>query len=75
MTCYRKEVKSVDGFVLDGTPQSIKEIDQSQSPQRMTFWNERQGAISTSCPLWTARRPLEGVTFKDHYDYRLGLSR
>ena len=40
MTVTAKEVKSVDGFVLDGTPQSIK-IDQSQSPQRLTFWNER----------------------------------
>ena len=44
MTVTAKEVKSVDGFVLDGTPQSIK-IDQSQSPQRMTFWNERQGGV------------------------------
>ena len=41
MTVTVKEVKSVDGFVLDGTPQSIK-IDQNQSPQRMTFWNARR---------------------------------
>ena len=44
MTITAKEVKTVDGFVLDGTPQSIK-IDQSQSPQRLTFWNERQGGL------------------------------
>ena len=44
MTITAKEVKTVDGFVLDGTPQSIK-INQSQSPQRMTFWNERQGGV------------------------------
>ena len=44
MTISAREVKTVDGFVLDGTPQSIK-IDQSQSPQRMTFWNERQGGV------------------------------
>ena len=44
MTITAREVKTVDGFVLDGTPQSIK-IDQSQSPQRMTFWNERQGGV------------------------------
>ena len=44
MTVTAKEVKTVDGFVLDGTPQSIK-IDQSQSPQRLTFWNERQGGL------------------------------
>ena len=44
MTITAKEVKTVDGFVLDGTPQSIK-IDQSRSPQRLTFWNERQGGL------------------------------
>ena len=44
ITVTTKEVKTADGFVLDGTPQSIK-IDQSQSPQRLTFWNERQGAL------------------------------
>ena len=44
MTVTAKEVKTVDGFVLDGTPQSIQ-IDQSKSPQRLTFWNERQGGL------------------------------
>ena len=44
MTVTAKEVKTVDGFVLDGTPQSIK-IDQNKSPQRLTFWNERQGGL------------------------------
>ena len=44
MTVTAKEVKTADGFVLDGTPQSIK-IDQSQSPQRLTFWNERQDGL------------------------------
>ena len=44
MTVTAKEVKTVDCFVLDGTPQSIK-IDQSKSPQRLTFWNERQGGL------------------------------
>ena len=64
MTVTAKEVKSVDGFVLDGTPQSIK-IDQSQSPQRMTFWNERQGAlIINKLSSLDRKTPLEGVTFK-----------
>ena len=44
MTITAKEVKTADGFVLDGTPQSIK-IDQSKSPQCLTFWNERQGGL------------------------------
>ena len=64
MTVTAKEVKSVDGFVLDGTPQSIK-IDQSQFPQRMTFWNERQGAlIINKLSSLDRKTPLEGVTFK-----------
>ena len=44
MTITAKEVKTAEGFVLDGTPQSIK-IDQSKSPQSLTFWNERQGGL------------------------------
>ena len=64
MTITAKEVKTVDGFVLDGTPQSIK-IDQSQSPQRMTFWNERQGAlVINKLSSLDRKTPLEGVTFK-----------
>jgi len=64
MTVTAKEVKSVDGFVLDGTPQSIK-IDQSQSPQRLTFWNKRQGAlIINKLSSLDRKTPLEGVTFK-----------
>ena len=64
MTVTVKEVKSVDGFVLDGTPQSIK-IDQSQSPQRLTFWNKRQGAlIINKLSSLDRKTPLEGVTFK-----------
>ena len=64
MTVTAKEVKSVDGFVLDGTPQSIK-IDQSQSPQRLTFWNERQGAlIINKLSSLDRKTPLKGVTFK-----------
>ncbi|MGO5023616.1 SpaA isopeptide-forming pilin-related protein [Lawsonibacter sp. LCP25S3_G6] len=64
MTVTAKEVKSVDGFVLDGTPQRIK-IDQSQSPQRLTFWNERQGAlIINKLSSLDRKTPLEGVTFK-----------
>ena len=64
ITVTAKEVKSVDGFVLDGTPQSIK-IDQSQSPQRLTFWNKRQGAlIINKLSSLDRKTPLEGVTFK-----------
>ena len=64
MTVTAKEVKSVDGFVLDGTPQSIK-IDQSQSPQRLTFWNKRQGTlIINKLSSLDRKTPLKGVTFK-----------
>ena len=72
MTVTAKEVKSVDGFVLDGTPQSIK-IDQSQSPQRMTFWNERQGALiinklSSLAQAKAMHDELEGL-YNPHVDF------
>ena len=64
MTITAKEVKTVDGFVLDGMPHSIK-IDQSQSPQCLTFWNKRQGAlIINKLSSLDRKTPLEGVTFK-----------
>jgi len=64
MTVTAKEVKSVDGFVLDGTPQSIK-IDQSQSPQRRpSGMSDRARSSSTSCPLWTARRRWRALPSK-----------
>lgn len=37
------EVKTVDGFVLDGTPQDIQ--INSSDVHELTFWNQRQGGV------------------------------
>ena len=43
MTITAKETKSVDGFVLDGSPQSI--LIKEGEVQRLTFWNKRAGGL------------------------------
>ena len=63
MTVTVKEVKSVDGFVLDGTPQDI--LIKAGTVQNLTFWNKRQGAlIINKLSSLDRKTPLEGVTFK-----------
>ena len=63
MTITAKEVKTVDGFVLDGTPQDI--LIKAGTVQNLTFWNKRQGAlIINKLSSLDRKTPLEGVTFK-----------
>ena len=62
-TVVAREIKSVDGFVLDGTPQDI--LIKAGTVQSLTFWNERQGAlIINKLSSLDRKTPLEGVTFK-----------
>ena len=42
-TVIAREVKTVDGFVLDGTPQDIKIV--GGRVQQLTFWNKRAGTL------------------------------
>ncbi len=39
-----REIKTVDGFVLDGTPKSVKITAGPQAPE-LTFWNKRAGTL------------------------------
>ena len=57
-----REIRTVDGFILDGTPQDI-EI-KSGEVQQLTFWNKRQGALVIRKLDSVTNEPLEGVTFK-----------
>ena len=57
-----REIKTVDGFVLDGTPQDVKII--GGQTQQLTFWNKRQGALTIRKLDSATQKPLEGVTFK-----------
>ena len=62
-TVVAREIKSVDGFVLDGTPQDI--LIKAGTVQNLTFWNKRQGAlIINKLSSLDRKTPLEGVTFK-----------
>ena len=42
-TVKAREIKTVDGFVLDGTPQDI--LIKGGEVQRLTFWNQRAGTL------------------------------
>ena len=62
-TVVAREIKSVDGFVLDGTPQDI--LIKAGPVQNLTFWNKRQGAlIINKLSSLDRKTPLKGVTFK-----------
>ncbi len=57
-----REIKTVDGFVLDGTPQDIQ--IKEGTVQQLTFWNKRQGALTIRKLDSVTKQPIEGVTFK-----------
>ena len=62
-TVVAREIKSADGFVLDGTPQDI--LIKAGTVQNLTFWNKRQGAlIINKLSSLDRKTPLKGVTFK-----------
>ncbi|MDE6456288.1 MAG: hypothetical protein K2L38_10375, partial [Dysosmobacter sp.] len=42
-TVIAREIKTVEGFVLDGTPQDI--LIKGGSVQQLTFWNKRAGSL------------------------------
>ena len=64
-TVTAQEVKTVDGFVLDGTPKTIK-IKAGQAPQ-LTFWNKRAGNLIINKVDGIDKHPLAGVRFKITY--------
>ena len=64
-TVTAQEVKTVAGFVLDGTPKTIK-IKAGQAPQ-LTFWNKRAGGLIINKVDAIDKHPLAGVTFKITY--------
>ena len=61
-TVVAREIKSVDGFVLDGTPQDI--LIKAGTVQNLTFWNKRQDALIINKLDAVTKKPLAGVTFK-----------
>ena len=57
-----REVKTVDGFVLDGTPKQV-EIKNSDVHE-LVFWNARRGALTIHALDSATMQPIEGVWFK-----------
>ena len=62
MTVTAREIKTVDGFVLDGDPQTI-EI-KAGGKQQLTFWNKRAGTLVIQKKDKLTGKPLAGVEFQ-----------
>ena len=62
ITIKAREIRTVEGFVLDGTPQDI-EIQAGQT-QQLTFWNARKGSLKIHKYDSVTNRPLSGVMFR-----------
>ena len=59
-TVKAREIKTVEGFVLDGTPQDI--LIKAGEVQRLTFWNKRDCSL-TILKQSTDKTPLTGAVF------------
>ncbi len=57
-----REVKSLDGYILDGTPKQV-EI-KSSDVHELTFWNAKRGALTIRALDSATMTPIEGVWFK-----------
>ena len=61
-----REIKTVDGFVLDGTPQDI--LIKAGEVQTLTFWNAKQGTLVIRKLSGADRKtPLAGAEFRLTY--------
>ena len=64
-TIIAQEIKTVDGYVLDGRPQSIK-IEAGKT-QNLTFWNKKAGSLIIRKLDKQTGKPLAGVEFEVIY--------
>ena len=64
-TITAKEIKTLDGYILDGQPQSIL-IKEGES-QTLTFWNKKAGGLIINKIDAVTKEPLAGVKFKITY--------
>ena len=64
-TVIAREIKTVDGFVLDGTPQKI--LIKDGEVQSLTFWNKRAGTLLIEKLDSVTKAPLMGAQFKVVY--------
>ncbi len=66
ITITAREIKTVDGFVLDGTPKSVQ-IKAGQGAPELTFWNARAGELVIRKLDSVTKQPLAGVEFQLTY--------
>ena len=60
-----KETRTLDGFLLDGTPQTITiKVGEGQT---LTFWNKRAGGLIVNKVDAVTGKPLAGVKFHITY--------
>ena len=64
-TVIAREIKTVEGFVLDGTPQDI--LIKAGEMQELTFWNKRAGTLIIEKLDSITKAPLAGAQFKVLY--------
>ena len=65
-TVTAREIATVEGFLLDGEPQTIT-IQASKKPQELIFWNERAGSLVIQKKSSLDGSPLAGVQFQLTY--------
>ncbi len=57
-----REVRTVDGYILDGTPKQI--TIKSSDVHELVFWNAQRGALTIHALDSATMQPIEGVWFK-----------
>ena len=60
-----REINNVDGYVLDGNPQTVK-IEAGKGAN-LTFWNKKAGGLIVNKIDAVTKDPLAGVKFKITY--------
>ena len=65
ITVTAREIKTVDGFVLNGHPQDIQ--IKGGEVQELTFWNARKGSLTIRKLDSVSKEPLVGVEFRVTY--------
>ncbi len=66
ITVTAREISTVEGFVLDGEPKTVKIQAGKQAPE-LIFWNERAGSLVIQKKSSLDGSPLAGVQFQLTY--------
>ena len=64
-TVIAREIKTPEGYVLDGTPQDI--LIEAGAVQQLTFWNKRAGALVIRKLDSITKKPISGAEFSVTY--------